>query len=126
MYREEVFNSKVIDMNRFIDLVQPGNKIFLTSGPAIPQLVTRELTTSDKLRNYDLEIIQLFSLDFFFNQQSCDMQNYRLKTFRSGETTSENMCEGKEDFIPANLVEIPYIFGTKAIEIGRASCRERV
>ncbi len=117
MYREEVFNSKVIDMNRFIDLVQPGNKIFLTSGPAIPQLVTRELTTSDKLRNYDLEIIQLFSLDFFFNQQSCDMQNYRLKTFRSGETTSENMCEGKEDFIPANLVEIPYIFGTKAIEI---------
>jgi len=117
MYREENFSSKVIDMNRFIDLVQPGNKIFLTSGPAIPQLVTRELTTSDKLRNYDLEIIQLFSLDFFFNQQSCDMQNYRLKTFRSGETTSENMCEGKEDFIPANLVEIPYIFGTKAIEI---------
>ncbi len=117
MYREENFNSKVIDMNRFIDLVQPGNKIFLTSGPAIPQLVTREITTSDKLRNYDLEIIQLFSLDFFFNQQACDMQNYRLKTFRSGETTSENMCQGKEDFIPANLVEIPYIFGTKAIEI---------
>jgi acyl-CoA hydrolase/RimJ/RimL family protein N-acetyltransferase len=117
MYREENFNSKIIDMNRFIGLVQPGNKIFLTSGPAIPQLVTRELTTSDKLRNYDLEIIQLFSLDFFFNQQACDMQNYRLKTFRSGETTSENMCEGKEDFIPANLVEIPYIFGTKAIEI---------
>jgi len=117
MYRPENFNSKIIEMDRFIELVQPGNKIFLTSGPAIPQLVTKELTASDKLRNYDLEIIQLFSLDFFFNQQSCDMQNYRLKTFRSGETTSENMCEGKEDFIPANLVEIPYIFGTKAIEI---------
>lgn len=115
MYRPENFNSKIIDINRFIDLVQPGNKIFLTSGPAIPQLVTRELTCSEKLRNYDLEIIQLFSLDFFFNQ-SCDMQNYRLKTFRSGETTSEK-CEGKEDFIPANLVEIPYIFATRAIEI---------
>lgn len=117
MYRPENFNSKIIEMNRFIELVQPGNKIFLTSGPAIPQMVTRELTNSEKLRNYDLEIIQLFSLDFFFNQQSCDMQNYRLKTFRSGETTSENICEGKEDFIPANLVEIPYIFATKAIEI---------
>lgn len=117
MYRPENFNSKIIDINRFIELVQPGNKIFLTSGPAIPQMVTRELTTAEKLKNYDLEIIQLFSLDFFFNQQSCDMQNYRLKTFRSGETTSENICEGKEDFIPANLVEIPYIFATKAIEI---------
>ncbi len=117
MYRPENFDNKIIDINSFIEMIQPGNKIFLTSGPAIPQLVTRALTNSKKLRNHDLEIVQLFSLNFFFNQQSGDMQNYRLKTFRSGETATENVCDGREDFIPANLVEIPYIFATKAVEI---------
>ncbi|HOP63215.1 MAG TPA: GNAT family N-acetyltransferase [Spirochaetota bacterium] len=117
MYKPEDLNSKIIEMGSFIEMIQPGNKIFLTSGPAIPQLVTRELTSSEKLRNFDLEIIQLFSLGFFLNSSPCVAQNYRLKTFRSGETISENICEGGEDFIPANLVEIPYIFGTKALEI---------
>lgn len=117
MYKPENFENKIIDMNRFTSLIKPGSKIFLTSGPAIPTLAAKEITSSEKLRNFDLEIIQLFSSGHFFNQETCDSQNYRLKTFRSGETASEDLCNGKEDFIPANLVEIPYIFATKAIEI---------
>jgi acyl-CoA hydrolase len=117
MLRQDDFEKKLITVDKFIELIKPGNKIFLTSGPAIPQVAAKEITTSERLKNYDLEIIQLFSLDYFFNQLSCDLQSYRLKTFRSGETTSENTCDGKEDFIPANLIEIPYIFATKAIEI---------
>lgn len=117
MYKQENFDSKVIDMKKFTSLIKPGNKIFLTSGPAIPAIAAREITTSESLRNFDLEIIQLFSSDDFFTSESCDIQNYRLKTFRSGETAVEDVCNGKEDYIPANLVEIPYIFATKAIEI---------
>src|SRR5208337_3651766 len=117
MYRPENFQNKVIDVERFVNLIKPGNKIFLTSGPAIPALVANELTYSEKLRNYDLEIIQLFSLGYFFNEHSCDIQNYRLKTFRSGQVGSDDICDGREDYIPANLMEIPYIFATRAIEI---------
>ncbi len=117
MYKTENFNSKIIDLNKFISLIKPGNKIFLTSGPCIPTLAAKEITTSEKLRNYDLEIIQLFSSGYFFSDESNDNQNYRLKTFRSGETDVEDASGGKKDYIPANLVEIPYIFATKAIEI---------
>lgn len=117
MYKQENFNSKVIDMKKFTSLIKPGNKIFLTSGPAIPAMAVKEITTSDNLRNYDLEIIQLFSEGTYFTDEACEIQNYRLKTFRSGESAAEDACNEKEDYIPANLVEIPYIFATKAVEI---------
>lgn len=120
MYKPENFNSKIMDMNKFVSLIKPGNKIFLTSGPAVPALAAGEITTSEKLRNYDLEIIQLFSSGQYFTDESPDNQNYRLKTFRSGETSVEDATGAKKDYIPANLVEIPYIFGTKAIEIDMA------
>ncbi|HPS85132.1 MAG TPA: GNAT family N-acetyltransferase [Spirochaetota bacterium] len=117
MYKPENFDNKVINMKQFTSLIKPGNKIFLTSGPATPAIAAKEISTSENFRNYDLEIIQLFSSDGFFTDESCDIQNYRLKTFRSGEATVENVCNGKEDYISANLVEIPYIFATKAVEI---------
>jgi len=117
MYKSENFDSKIIDMEKFTSLIKPGNKIFLTSGPAIPALAAKEITTSENLRNFDLEIIQLFATGNFFTDETCDIQNYRRKTFRSGETAVEDVCNGKEDYIPANLVEIPYIFATKALEI---------
>ncbi len=117
MYKPEIFESKIIESSKILDLIKPGDKIFLSSGPAIPSLTAAELNSSEKLINYDLEIIQLFSLGYFFNKQSCENNNFRLKTFRSGQVSTDDVCDGKEDFIPANLVEIPYIFATKAIEI---------
>lgn len=117
MFRQENMDSKIIDLNKFISLIKPGNKIFLSSGPAIPSLTAKTLNESEVISNFDLEIVQLFSVESFFNEASCEMQNYRLKTFRSGQIAANEVCNGREDFIPANLVEIPYIFATRAIEI---------
>lgn len=117
MYRPENLEARIINLEKFTELISPGNRIFLTSGPAIPTLAARELTTSEKLRNYDLEIIQLFPAGEVLNAKSCETNNIRLKTFRSGQALSDDLHGGREDFIPANLLEIPYIFGTKAIEI---------
>jgi len=117
MFRQESMDSKIIDPGGFISLIKPGNKIFLSSGPAIPSLAVKTLNESDTIRNYDLEIVQLFSVESFFDKTTCDMRNYRLKTFRSGQIPANEVCDGMEDFIPANLVEIPYIFATRAIEI---------
>lgn len=117
MYKPENFESKIIDEKKLLDLVEPGNRIFMSSGPAIPVITSRAITTAEKLRNYDLEVILLFSAGEVFNAKLCAQNNIRLKIFRSGQTVSEGIYDGREDYIPANLVEIPYIFGTKAIEI---------
>ncbi len=117
MFRQESMDNKIIDQEKFISLIKPGNKIFLSSGPAIPSLAVKTLNESATITNFDLEIVQLFSVESFFDETTCDMQNYRLKTFRSGQIPANEVCNGREDFIPANLVEIPYIFATRAIEI---------
>jgi len=117
MYKEDQIKNKIIDTDTFISFIKPGNKIFLSSGPAIPSLTAGVLSESPVITNFDLEIIQLFSVGSFFNEASCESQNYRLKTFRSGQIPASDVCNGREDFIPANLVEIPYIFATRAIEI---------
>lgn len=117
MYKQEDMDSKIIDSDKFISLIEPGNKIFLSSGPAIPSFTAGLLSESDTIANLDLEIIQLFSVGSFFSEATCESQNYRLKTFRSGQIPAGDVCNGREDFIPANLVEIPYIFATRAIEI---------
>jgi len=117
MYREDDFKSKIISTDKLLNLIEPGNRIFLTSGPAMPAISAREIVSSEKVRNYDLEVIQLFAAGEVFNAKLCEKNNIRLKTFRSGQTVYEDIFDGRQDYIPANLVEIPYIFGTKAIEI---------
>ncbi len=116
MYKPENFQNKIINIDKFTSLIKPGDKIFLSSGAAVPSVAAKEITSSEKLVNYDLEIIQLYSSGQFFSGEP-GIQNYRLKTFRSGEAAAEDVHNSREDYIQANLVEIPYIFATKAIEI---------
>ena len=117
MHLDEIVKSKIINTDKFISFIKPGNKIFISSGAAIPSLAAGALRESTAIVNFDLEIIQLFSVDSFFSEDNCESQNYRFKTFRSGQILATDVCNGREDFIPANLVEIPYIFATRAIEI---------
>ncbi|MBN1532363.1 MAG: GNAT family N-acetyltransferase [Spirochaetes bacterium] len=117
MYTPEHFTDKIVDVDAFLELIKPGNRIFLSSGPAVPGLAARALTGSERIRGYDLEVIQLFSIGEILNATSCEQSGLRLTTFRFSQVGYEALCEGGEDYIPANPVEIPYIFATRAVEI---------
>lgn len=111
------YRQKLISPKDIITHIKPGNRIYMSSGTAIPTRVVRELVDSPDFNNYDLEVIQLFTLGDFFNESACELSKYRLINFRAGETTGAELCRGRVDFIPANLVEIPYIFATGCIEV---------
>ncbi len=117
MYKAEDFDRKIIEEKKFISLIKPGSRIFLSSGPAEPARAAKMITSSEKLLGYDLEIIQVVATGDYFPDQSHSNRNYRYKTFRSGETAIEETSDGKKDYYPSNLLEIPYIFATQAIEI---------
>ena len=117
MYKPENFTSKIIDVKKFVSLIKPGDRIFLSSGPAIPAFAANLIKTSERLMYYDLEIIQIFSTGYYFTDKSPYNRTYRYKTFRSGETAVEDASSGIKDYFPANILEIPYIFATRAIDI---------
>ncbi len=114
---QEQYKKKLISVQECMNLLKPGYRIYMSSGTAIPAKTAREMMQSNQISNYDLEIIQLFTLGDYFTDDACELQKYRLKNFRTGEISSADLCQGRVDFIPANLVEIPYIFATKSIEV---------
>jgi acyl-CoA hydrolase/RimJ/RimL family protein N-acetyltransferase len=110
------FSSKVINTDQVLAKIKPGQKIFVSSGVASPGKVLTAMTQSEARNIRDLEIIQLITLGKYLTSQQ-NYRQYRLKTFNVGESISKELAEGKVDFIPANLMELPYIFLSGAVAV---------
>lgn len=117
MDKNSDYRSKYVNPEFILDLLRPGNRIFLSSGPAIPALLVRELVNSSKPNLADLELIQLITLGDYFQTESKGRSKYRIKTFNIGESIGKEISEGRVDFIPANMIEIPFIMSTGVIGI---------
>jgi acyl-CoA hydrolase/GNAT superfamily N-acetyltransferase len=110
------YSSKVLSVEKVLEKIKPGQKIFVSSGVAAPGKVLSAIAGSDARNIRDLEIIQLITLGKYL-QSSSENNQYRLKTFNVGESIGKEIAEGKVDFIPANLMELPYIFLSGAVAV---------
>ncbi|PKN87087.1 MAG: GNAT family N-acetyltransferase, partial [Deltaproteobacteria bacterium HGW-Deltaproteobacteria-1] len=110
------YRSKVISTDQVLEKLKPGQKIFATSGVAAPGKILSAITQSDANNIRDLEIIQLITLGKYLTSPN-ESRQYRLKTFNIGESISKDIADGKVDFIPANLMELPYIFLSGAVAV---------
>ncbi|PKL15573.1 MAG: GNAT family N-acetyltransferase [Spirochaetae bacterium HGW-Spirochaetae-5] len=108
---------KYTTVKKVVQMIKPGSKIFLSSGAAIPRLFLSEMTASTDQNILDLELIQLITLGDYLKIDSESNSRYRLKTFSTGESIIKRIQSGEVDFIPANLMEIPFIFSRKAQRI---------
>ncbi len=107
--------ARVISTDQLLEKIKPGQKIFVSSGPAAPGKTLAAITQSEARNIRDLEIIQLITLGDYLSLANA--RQYRLKTFNVGESISKAFAEGKIDFIPANLMELPYIFLSGAVGV---------
>ncbi|MEN6508061.1 MAG: GNAT family N-acetyltransferase [Smithella sp.] len=110
------YRSKVISTDQVLEKLKPGQKIFATSGVAAPGKLLSAIAQSDANNIRDLEIIQLITLGKYLSSPN-ESRQYRLKTFNIGESISKEIADGKVDFIPANLMELPYIFLSGAVAV---------
>ncbi|HRY35666.1 MAG TPA: GNAT family N-acetyltransferase [Smithellaceae bacterium] len=110
------YRSKMISTDQVLEKLKPGQKIFATSGVAAPGKVLSAIAQSDASNIRDLEIIQLITLGKYLTSPN-ESRQYRLKTFNIGESISKDIADGKVDFIPANLMELPYIFLSGAVSV---------
>jgi len=108
---------KYTTVKKVVQMIKPGSKIFLSSGASIPRLFVSEMTSSSERNILDLELIQLVTLGEYLNTDPGSNSRYRLKTFSTGESIIKRIQSGEVDFIPANLMEIPFIFSRKAQRI---------
>ncbi|RPI92679.1 MAG: GNAT family N-acetyltransferase, partial [Spirochaetales bacterium] len=111
------YREKIVSVDRVLELIKPGNRVFLSSGPAIPALTVKAIVDSVAKNLLDLEIIQLITLGDYLPSDARQTSKYRLKTFNIGESIIHDISEGKVDFIPANLMEIPLILSSGAVGV---------
>ena len=95
---------------------KPGQKIFCDKRGCGSRKVLSAIAQSDASNIRDLEIIQLITLGKYLTSPN-ESRQYRLKTFNIGESISKDIADGKVDFIPANLMELPYIFLSGAVAV---------
>jgi len=111
------YKGKLVQPEVVLDLIKPGHRVFLSSGPAAPLRLVSEIVHSSKRNIMDLELIQLITLGDYLEQDPKAIPKFRLKTFNVGESISKDISKGKVDFIPANLIEIPFILNTGAVGV---------
>ncbi|OHD64555.1 MAG: hypothetical protein A2176_08470 [Spirochaetes bacterium RBG_13_51_14] len=120
MKARNTYHQKLISPKDLLDLIKPGNRIFLSSGVAIPARSVTEIINSDSRNVQDLELIHLITLGEYLSKNPDREMKYRLRTFNIGESISREFREGHVDFIPANLIEIPLLLGSGAVGIDTA------
>jgi acyl-CoA hydrolase/GNAT superfamily N-acetyltransferase len=114
---EQELQKKLISPEDLLGIIKPGNRIFLSSGPAMPSRSVSTIIGSESANTQDLELIQLLTLGDLLTRECCSEHNFRLKTFNIGESIVRELSEGHVDFIPANLIEIPLLLGSGAVGI---------
>ncbi|MBN1496488.1 MAG: GNAT family N-acetyltransferase [Spirochaetes bacterium] len=117
---DKEYNSKLINADDLLELIKPGNRIFLSSGAAIPAHSVDSILASDHPNIQDLEMIHLFTLGDHLGGGPEHDHKFRLKTFNIGESISQEFHEGNIDFIPANLIEIPVLLGSGSVGMDAA------
>lgn len=114
----EKYAEKVTDTETIFNMIKPGQRIYISSGPAIPARFISDMLDSENPNLQDLEIIQLITLGkYLSHKDESNTRKYRLKTFNVGESINREITKGNVDFIPANLIEIPMILSSGAVGV---------
>ncbi|TWJ17794.1 bifunctional acetyl-CoA hydrolase/transferase family protein/GNAT family N-acetyltransferase [Geobacter argillaceus] len=102
----ELYRQKLKTADEAVCQIQSGWRVFVGSGCAVPQTLVAALCRNAN-RLHDLELIQLLSLgaaDYIAEQNA---GHFRHNSFFISENVRQAVCDGRADYTPIFLSEIP-------------------
>jgi acyl-CoA hydrolase/GNAT superfamily N-acetyltransferase len=113
---QDLFREKVTDTRRAFRELRRGQRIFIGSGCGEPQYLVRALEEQlPKLA--DLEILHILSLGKHSFLEESYHDKCRLKSFFVAAASREAVAEGRADYTPVNLVDVPKLFRSGVLPI---------
>ncbi|MHA1519606.1 MAG: GNAT family N-acetyltransferase [Promethearchaeota archaeon] len=108
--------SKEIDPSALSKIIKPGSRIFIGSGCSEPLILTKQLVTK-RWRYTDCEIIHFLTLsdNDFFDEKNPSL--FRHHALFIGPSIRDAVNEGKADYIPISLSDIPRLFKDGRIHV---------
>ena len=102
-----------------IQLIQPGQRVFIGTSCGEPQRLVEELASQSG--NFtDLEIVRLLSLEtapLTLIASEGTHQSFTIRSFYSGSAIPESLARNRRFFTPINLSAIPHLFQSRQIPI---------
>jgi acyl-CoA hydrolase/GNAT superfamily N-acetyltransferase len=111
-----LYAAKNTTAEKALRFLQRGHRVFIGSGCGEPQHLVRAFEES-MMRLADLEILHILSLGKSRYTEASFHEKCRLKSFFVAGATREAVAEGRADYTPVNLVDIPELFRSGALPI---------
>lgn len=106
---QERYKDKVRTVAQAVSTVKRGDKVFIGSGAAEPQLLVKALIeTSGRLA--DTRIMHIMTLGVAPYTEEKFTDQFRHNAFFIGANTRQAVAEGRADYTPVFLSEIPRLF----------------
>ncbi|MGB1129432.1 MAG: GNAT family N-acetyltransferase, partial [Haloferula sp.] len=100
----------------WLNIVRPGSRVFIGSGASVPRaLVDRLLAVSEYLR--DVEVVHIHTLGDVPWVEPKYADVLRTNTFFLTPEVGRAVLEGRADYTPCSLSEVPKLFTSTALPI---------
>lgn len=105
---------KVVDAGAATAKIKRGSRVFIGTGCGEPQHLIRAMVADERLQ--DIMVYQMLSSTFSeFVEDPSFWQRFSLKLFFISNSMRQAAFEGKIDYIPVYLSQIPALFASKQI-----------
>ncbi|MFX1261138.1 MAG: GNAT family N-acetyltransferase [Promethearchaeota archaeon] len=113
---DEKYKERIISSKSAIKKIKRGARIFLGTGCGVPYHLVQELAThADQMS--DNEIVHLLTLGDTPSADPKFQEQFRHNTFFVSENIREAVSEGRADYSPIMLSDIPRLFRTKRMPL---------
>ncbi len=113
---ENIFRRKVTDVSTALNQIQSGNRLYIGGGAGVPVHLTQGLTEkAPQLRDVELTHILTFAEAPYVAPEYAD--NFRVNALFIGSNVRPAIAEGRADFTPVFLSEIPRLFRSGILPI---------
>ncbi len=113
---QERYADKVMSARQALRAIKRGDSVFIGSGAAEPQLLVEELARMS-MEFADTEIVHLWTLGLAPYAQPKFKYQFRHNAFFIGQNVRDAVAEGRADYTPIFLSEIPNLFFTRRMQI---------
>ncbi len=113
---QEQYHGKMKSAEEALRAVRRGDSVFIGSGAAEPQLLVAELARMS-MELSDTEIVHLWTLGIAPYTQPKFKYQFRHDAFFIGDNVRDAVAEGRADYTPIFLSEIPKLFASGRMHI---------
>ena len=109
----------ITDIKEAVTLIRPGDRVFIQGGAATPHSLLQELANQSN-RLWDVELVSISLQGDAIITDKCYKNSFRVNSLFVSENVRAAVNDGRADYVPIFLSEIPLLFRTNVLPLNVA------